>query len=56
MDCRSQHYHWALVLHGPRLPPSQPDAEHQRTTELATARKDGLVTGGLMQWGGVRTP
>ncbi len=56
----AQHYHWVLVLHGPRLglgvPPNQADAEHQRTTELATARKEGLVTGGLMQWGQVRTP
>lgn len=52
----AQHYHWVLVLHGPRIPPSQPDAERQRTTELATARKEGLVTGGLMQWARVRTP
>jgi hypothetical protein len=56
----AQHYHWVLVLHSPRLglgvPPSQDDAEHQRTTELATARKESLVTGGLMQWGQVRTP
>jgi hypothetical protein len=26
------------------------DTEHQRSTELATARKEGLVTGGLMRW------
>ncbi|MGH3670953.1 MAG: hypothetical protein ACRDSH_09990, partial [Pseudonocardiaceae bacterium] len=41
----AQHYQWVLVLHGPRLglriPPSQPDAERQRTTELATARTEG---------------
>ena len=24
---------------------------HRRRTELANARKDGLVTGGLMRWG-----
>jgi len=58
----AQQYHWVLVLHVPRLglrvPPGQEntDTEHQRTTELATARKEGLVTGGLMQWGQVRTP
>jgi hypothetical protein len=56
----AQHYHWVLVLHGPRLglrvPPSQAGAEHERTTELATARQEGVVTGGLMQWGQVRTP
>ena len=56
----AQHYQWVLVLHGPRLglriPPNQLDAQRQRTTELATARKEGLVTGGLMQWGQVRTP
>ena len=56
----AQHYHEVLVLHGPRLglrvPRSQADADHQRANELATARQEGLVTGGLMQWGTVRTP
>jgi len=56
----AQHYHWVLVFHGPRLglrvPPTEPDADHQHTTELASARKEGLVTGGLMQWGPVPTP
>jgi hypothetical protein len=56
----AQHYHEVLVLHGPnldlRIPPDRADAEHRRRTELATARKDGLVTGGLMRWGQVRTP
>ncbi len=54
----AQHYHWVLVLHGLRVPPDQEntDTEHQRTTELVTARNEGLVTGGLMQWGQVRTP
>lgn len=51
---------WVLVLHGPRLglrvPPDQADAENQRATELASARKEDLVTGGLMHWGQVRTP
>lgn len=57
----AQHHHWVLVLHGPRLGlrvlPDQEsaDIEHQRSTELAAARKGGLVTGGLMRWGRVRT-
>jgi hypothetical protein len=55
----AQQYHEVLVLHssrlGLRVPPGHADTEHQRTTELATARKEGLVTGGLMQWGQVRT-
>lgn len=55
----AQHYHEVLVLHGPRLglrvPHDRADAEHQRRTDLATARRKGLVTGGLMQWGQVRT-
>lgn len=56
----AQHYHEVLVLHGPRLglrvPLDLADAEYQRTTELAAARNEGLVTGGLIQWGQVRTP
>ena len=56
----ARHYHWVLVFHGPRLglriPPTQPDADHQHTTELATARQEGLVTGGLIQWGQTHTP
>lgn len=56
----AQHYHWVLVLHGPRLglrvPLDLADAKPQRTTEPATARKEGMVTGGLMQWGQARTP
>jgi hypothetical protein len=69
VDCRApdvpavaaRHHGWGLVLHGPRLglprPPGQErtDTAHQRT-ELATAQNQGLVTGGLMRWGQVRTP
>jgi hypothetical protein len=48
-----------LVLHGPRLgikvPPARAELmEHHRRTELADARRDGLVTGGLMRWGRVK--
>ncbi|MEU5987608.1 hypothetical protein ABZ806_01385 [Spirillospora sp. NPDC047418] len=56
----AQHYGEVLVVHGPnlglRIPADHTDAEHQRRTALATARKAGLVTGGLMLWGQVRTP
>jgi hypothetical protein len=56
----AQQHHEVLVLHGPnlglRFPPDRADAELQSRMELATARKDGLVTGGLMQWGQARTP
>jgi hypothetical protein len=56
----ARHYGWVLVLHGPqlglRVPPNLADAEQQRATELDTAQKEGLVTGGLMQWRQVRTP
>lgn len=44
-----------LVVHGPslglRVPSDHPDAEHERATALATARTQGLVTGGLIRWG-----
>jgi hypothetical protein len=56
----ARHYSWVLVLHGPelglRVPADLADAEHERATELNTAHKNGLVTGGLMQWGHVRIP
>lgn len=45
----------ALVLHGPRLglriSRTRPDAEQQRARELAAAKHDGLVTGGIAAWG-----
>jgi hypothetical protein len=50
-------YGEVLMLHGPhlglRVPSWRADAAQERRTELASARKDGLVTGGLMQWGRV---
>jgi hypothetical protein len=56
----AQQHHEVLVLHGPRLglcvPSDRSDAEHQRRIELAAARGEGLVTGGLMRWGQVRIP
>lgn len=56
----ARHYGSVLVLHGPqlglRVPADLADAEHVRATELDTAQQEGLVTGGLMQWGQVRTP
>jgi hypothetical protein len=46
----AEHYHAVLVLHGPqlglRVPPNVADAEHVRATELDTAQKQDLVTGG----------
>jgi hypothetical protein len=52
----AQQYGEVLVLHGPhlglRVPPGMTDlVAHRRRTELTNARKDGLVTGGLMRWG-----
>ena len=59
----AQHYGEVLVLHGPQLGLRQPakselaaaDIDHLRATELDTAQKNGLVTGGLMRWGRVRS-
>lgn len=55
----ARHYGWVLVLHGPqlglRVPADLADAEHVRAAELDTAHMNGLVTGGLMQWGQVRS-
>src|ERR1035441_2882631 len=55
----AREYAEVLVLHGPhlglRVPAGRADAAHQRRTEVADARKDGLVTGGLMRWGRTRT-
>jgi hypothetical protein len=54
----AQNYGEVLVLHGPRLglriPSSQTDFEHRRAAELASARKEDMVTGGLMNWGRIR--
>jgi hypothetical protein len=52
-------YGEVLVLHGPRLglrvqPGRTARADHERRAELADARRDGLVTGGLMRWGRVK--
>lgn len=51
---------WVLVLHGPnlglRVPAGGPEADRQRSSELLEARTQGLVTGGLMRWGRMRTP
>jgi hypothetical protein len=56
----ARQHQWVLVLHGPnlglRVPLGRTNAEHLRRIELATARKEGLVTGGLMRWGRIRTP
>jgi hypothetical protein len=59
----AQHHRGVLVIHGPhlglRVPPEQEGdcgTGQLRTTELATARRDGLVTGGFMRWGRVATP
>ena len=56
----AQDYGEVLVLHSPhlglRVPPGRAGAEYQRRTELANTRKEGLVTGGLMRWGRIRTP
>ncbi|ETA00170.1 hypothetical protein ThrDRAFT_03911 [Frankia casuarinae] len=56
----ARHYGEVLVLHGPhlglRIPSGDPDAEQRRATELATAREDGLVTGGLILWGRTLAP
>lgn len=53
------HYGEVLVLHGPHLglrPPSEhPEAGRGQATDVATARAEGLVTGGLMRWGETRT-
>jgi hypothetical protein len=55
----AQQYGWVLVLHGPqlglRVPADRADVDHVRATELGNAHTDGLVTGGLMQWGRVRS-
>jgi hypothetical protein len=50
----ARQYGEVLVLHGPQLGlrvPHGTSAVQRRRTELADARKDGLVTGGLMRWG-----
>jgi hypothetical protein len=51
----ARHSGEVLVLHGPslglRVPTGKADGEQRRRTERANARKDGLVTGGVMRWG-----
>jgi hypothetical protein len=51
-------YGSVLVLHGPqlglRVPADLADADLVRPAELETAHDNGLVTGGLMQWGQAR--
>lgn len=56
----ARRYQWVLVLHGPRLglrvPGRSADIEGLRAAELASAKRDGLLTGGLMRWARARTP
>ena len=53
----ARHYDRVLVLHGPNLGlTAAPDRATDPAAELLAAREQGLVTGGLMQWGRVRTP
>ncbi|WP_179118339.1 hypothetical protein [Saccharothrix sp. ALI-22-I] len=49
---------WVVVLHGPnlglRVPPTHPDVHQERKDTLTRERQQGMVTGGLMRWGGLR--